>query len=414
MKFPTHFPIQKFTTFILATLILLSITEKIKAQINPRYFIFNKNVSFQSYQGTEETIKKYLDDNKNQLHSIEGIWSHSVVMSFNYVSSEDQGETKYAVIKDANRPGYFHTIILETSQKNWGLYGWYKYAIIAENQVTSYENAYVARIFPVKVEMLNWPHNFNVFIKENGILNYSYRGNLDSQMYVEYEVNAIRIFPNNFSQPRSAAPTKSTGTGFSVGNNCLIATCYHVVKGASTITIKGMNGNFQSSCPAEILQFDEVNDLAILKPKNMSCCSIPQTPYNLKSGIMDVGESVIVLGFPLSSVMGEEIKLTNGIVSSKTGFKGSMADYQISAPIQPGNSGSPVFNSKGELVGVTGSQLTKAENVSYATKSTVLLNLLQSTDEYNWPNTNSKIELKTLPDQVKVIKNFVYLIEVTE
>ena len=63
----------------------------------------------------------------------------------------------------------------------------------------------------------------------------------------------------------------------------------------------------------------------------------------------EVGEEVFVLGYPLTATMGDEIKLTTGVISSKSGFQGDISQYQISAPVQPGNSGGPLFDSKGNI-----------------------------------------------------------------
>lgn len=66
--------------------------------------------------------------------------------------------------------------------------------------------------------------------------------------------------------------------------------------------------------------------------------------------------------------MGDEIKLTTGVISSKTGFQGDVSLYQISAPIQPGNSGGPLFDNKGNLIGIVNAKHKGAENVGYAIK----------------------------------------------
>ena len=84
------------------------------------------------------------------------------------------------------------------------------------------------------------------------------------------------------------------------------------------------------------------------------------------------------MGFPLSDFLGEEMKVTDGIISSKSGYNGNIVTYQITAPIQPGSSGGALFDKKGNLVGITNAGVPGAENVSYAIKSSYLLNLIDS------------------------------------
>ena len=67
-------------------------------------------------------------------------------------------------------------------------------------------------------------------------------------------------------------------------------------------------------------------------------------PYTFSKTLIETGEMVFALGYPLRATMGDEIKLTNGIISSRTGFMGNISNYQISIPVQPGNSGGPMFD----------------------------------------------------------------------
>ena len=78
------------------------------------------------------------------------------------------------------------------------------------------------------------------------------------------------------------------------------------------------------------------------------------------------------------SVMGKEIKITDGIISSKSGFDGDITTYQITAPIQGGNSGGPLFDDKGNFIGINSSGLSKdiADNVGYTIKSSYVMRLI--------------------------------------
>ena len=109
--------------------------------------------------------------------------------------------------------------------------------------------------------------------------------------------------------------------------------------------------------------------------------------------------------------MGDEIKLTNGIISSKSGFQGDVTAYQISAPVQPGNSGGPLFDEKGNLIGVINAKHLGAENASYAIKSSYLINLINLMPSVPVLQTVSTINSSTLSEQVKYLKKIIYIIE---
>ena len=108
--------------------------------------------------------------------------------------------------------------------------------------------------------------------------------------------------------------------------------------------------------------------------------------------------------------MGDEIKLTTGVISSKTGYQGDVAMYQISAPIQPGNSGGPLFDSKGNVIGIISAKHKGAENVGYAIKTSYLKNLIESTFPVNVLPHINKMPGKNLSGKVKMLKNYVYYI----
>ena len=152
-------------------------------------------------------------------------------------------------------------------------------------------------------------------------------------------------------------------------------------------------------------------DLAVLKINDSNFKGFEQLPYSVKTSLADVGESVFVLGYPMITTMGDEIKLTTGIISSHSGFQGSSVQYQISAPVQPGNSGGPLFDDKGNIIGIVNAKHTGAENVSYAIKASYLQTLINQLSNSNGvvPTSNS-ISNETLPGKVKKVKNYVCFI----
>lgn len=203
----------------------------------------------------------------------------------------------------------------------------------------------------------------------------------------------------------------SSGSGFAISSNGIIATNYHVIENAKTITIRGVNGTFDKIYKAKILVIDKNNDLALIKIDDSNFTSLGTIPYIFKKDISNVGENVFALGYPLRAVMGNEIKLTNGIISSKTGFQGDVTSYQVSVPVQPGNSGGPLFDSNGNVIGIINAKLIIAENAAYAVKISYLMNLIELLNNPPKLPTYNSLKGKSLAEQVKLIKKFVYIIE---
>ncbi len=190
-----------------------------------------------------------------------------------------------------------------------------------------------------------------------------------------------------------------------------MATCYHVVEDASKVRIRGVNGDFAVLYNAKVIATDKRNDLAILKIADQAFTNIDGIPYQVSGSVSDVGEDVFVLGYPLRALMGDEIKLTNGLISSKTGYQGDVTAYQISATIQPGNSGGPLFDSDGDVIGIVNARLV-VESAAYAVKSPYLKMLSESTDDKISFNTENRLMGKSLKEKVKEINKFIYIIEV--
>ena len=199
-----------------------------------------------------------------------------------------------------------------------------------------------------------------------------------------------------------------TGTGWAL-NGGYIVTNFHCVDGAKTIKVKGIQGDFTTEYSALVVATDKVNDLAVIHIQDGKFTDSIEIPYCIETKQCDVGENIWTLGYPMMSIMGDEIKFTDGKISSKTGYMGDLSTYQISAPIQPGNSGGPMFNELGNIVGITSSGLNKqvADNVNYAIKSSYLINLIESALSTEII-PKGKLENLSLTEYIKRNRNFVY------
>jgi S1-C subfamily serine protease len=238
-------------------------------------------------------------------------------------------------------------------------------------------------------------------------------GNTLKTIVAGEERGYLKMYPTGSGSISSGSP-KSSGTGFAISSNGYIVTNYHVIENAKSIEVKGINGNFTGKLSAKVVVSDEKNDLAIIKIEDSRFTTLGTIPYNFRKGVADVGENIFVLGYPLTTTMGEEVKLTNGIVSSRTGFKGDISLYQISAPVQPGNSGGPLFDKNGNLLGVINAKHSYAENAGYAIKVSYLISLMDLLPvTINQPPVNS-LNSKILTEQVKIASNFTYIIVVND
>ena len=187
--------------------------------------------------------------------------------------------------------------------------------------------------------------------------------------------------------PSTQKPPKVTqsvysGTGFLFSSKDYVITNWHVVRGANNIKVKFLNGE---RIKANVAIKDPQNDITFLKLARQ-----PQLPpSNLKIGDssnMKMGDKVFTIGYPAHWVMGDNPKYTEGVVNAISGLKDDPTVFQISVQIQPGNSGGPLFNSSGEVIGITQSSLdpnvairalgTLPQNVNYAIKSSYISALL--------------------------------------
>lgn len=179
--------------------------------------------------------------------------------------------------------------------------------------------------------------------------------------------------------PLGALAKKATGTAFIVNVAGHAITNHHVVEGCTEIRAEGRDG------VVKVVTSDVVNDLAQLQIPGGAAtqATISSEPTKLRQG-----EDIVVFGFPLSSVLSSGGNLTPGVVSALTGLGNNTNQIQITAPIQPGSSGSPVLNKKGEIVGVVSmklsdSKMAKAtgsvgQNVNFAVSGQTLRTFLDT------------------------------------
>ena len=205
------------------------------------------------------------------------------------------------------------------------------------------------------------------------------------------------------------------GSGIIISKSGYIVTNNHVIEDADDIEVEFILNDEVKKFKAEIVQVDKVNDLAIIKIVDVNFDGVGELPYNFKTISSDVGTKVYAYGYPMAlSLMGKEIKITDGIISSKSGFDGDITTYQITAPIQGGNSGGPLFDDKGNFLGINSSGLRKyiADNVGYTIKSSYVLNLVDVLPKSIDLPSSTKLQSLPLTEQIKEISKYVVLVKV--
>lgn len=203
----------------------------------------------------------------------------------------------------------------------------------------------------------------------------------------------------------------ASGSGFVLSSNGVVVTNYHVIDGSNGINIFVSRNNEVKKYNAKVLISDKTNDISLLQIDDNSFTKFPALPFAVKTSIVDVGTSVFALGYPMSNILGEEIKVTDGIISSKTGYQGDIVTYQISAPIQPGNSGGPLFDKQGNIVGITNAGIESAQNVGYAIKTSYLKNLIDVAPTPISLPANNSISGLSFTEKIKRLTPYVVLIK---
>ncbi len=199
---------------------------------------------------------------------------------------------------------------------------------------------------------------------------------------------------------KSIKPSSSyVGTGFFINPRNLL-TNNHVVEKCKKIEL--VDKEYKSE--ATVFALDPKNDLAILKTEKPNNTSLL---FRAGKGIR-IGHEVIVLGYPLGELLGSGIKLTTGDVSSMTGVLNDVTSMQITAPVQPGNSGGPLLDKSGNVVGVIYSRVEKSlsgrsvQNVNLAIKSNVAQMFLDTNSvDYDVAMSKSKKNVADIVDDVK-------------
>jgi S1-C subfamily serine protease len=207
----------------------------------------------------------------------------------------------------------------------------------------------------------------------------------------------------------------TSATAFLLSAEGYVVTTYHAVENARSMQLVQYREQDTIQLDAALVHFDKTLDLALLKIEDTA---FQPNEYDLKSlrliaGTIDLGEEVFTLAYPR-----EDLVYGVGAVSAHTGYEGDTLAYEISIPVNPGNSGSPLFDGAGRLVGVITGKHTQSEGAAFAVKSTYLWQFLQHIAETDssfavcWQHLASQryapLRYYKRPAQIKALRPLVF------
>lgn len=214
---------------------------------------------------------------------------------------------------------------------------------------------------------------------------------------------------NNINSNKKAPLNPGTygGTCFAISRSGYMITNYHVIAGADSIYIQNNKGE---AFKAVSIFEDVSSDLAVLRIADSSFRS-PALPYSLKLNPVRLGEEVFSMGYPR-----DEIVYGKGYISAQTGFNGDTLAYQVSIPVNPGNSGAPLLDAQGEVIGIITGKQSTSDGIAFAVKSGHLKRLLDELpkDKFSRKDLKQRNQLAGMNrvEQLKKLEEFVYMVKV--
>jgi serine protease Do len=187
---------------------------------------------------------------------------------------------------------------------------------------------------------------------------------------LKYTQDGIVEAISNVAEKPKYAPANFEGTGFAINNNGYIITSLHMIKGADSVFIENNN---TGRAVTKLVFSDPKIDVAVLKIENAAVYKQWNLPFVFSNRNCDLGEKVFTLGYPRKEVVYGE-----GSLSSLSGYHSDTSMYQISIPVNPGNSGGPLLDEQGAIIGLIRGKITNAEATGFAVKSKQIINAINT------------------------------------
>jgi S1-C subfamily serine protease len=199
----------------------------------------------------------------------------------------------------------------------------------------------------------------------------------------------------------------SGGTSFLIDGDGYLVTNSHVVKGASTLIVVNKGKEYIATKVYENIQ----NDLAILKINDQDWKSFSKIPYDIRKGVVDLGEEIFTLGYPRN-----EVVYNRGYMSARSGYRDDTLSIQLSISANPGNSGGPVLDKNGSIVGILSTRDRQSNDVVFASKA---INISKAIEELKQDTAHNKLNLPAYSglrgvdrvQQIKKIQECVFMVK---
>jgi S1-C subfamily serine protease len=218
---------------------------------------------------------------------------------------------------------------------------------------------------------------------------------------------------NKVNSTEPATTFERGGTGFLIDAKGYLITSAHVVTGATRIEVQNSLGEYD----ARIIQLDPTADLAVLKIDDTSYHAFNGLPYGISKTDCELGENLFTLGYPRP-----EIVYGQGYLSAATGFEGDTTEFQLTIAANPGNSGTPVLNSDGEVIGIVTSSQHNAQGMVFAVRSRNIFRAVDSIKaDSNLQKVDSNLVHLRIPvnsalkgvdrkSQIKRIEDYIFIV----
>ncbi|MFL5340599.1 MAG: trypsin-like peptidase domain-containing protein [Gemmataceae bacterium] len=233
---------------------------------------------------------------------------------------------------------------------------------------------------------------------------YHLKVEVDKADYTEVHEGNCSVHANpRRNQAADVGERQGNGTGFVVNSNGWVVTCAHVVRDATKIDVTVGGKTY----PAQVVALNNSADVALIR---IAAQGLP-TLALADSDAADLGQDVWALGFPLSDVLGSNLKVTRGTLSG-INTRGTRRVLQVDASINPGNSGGPLVVETGMVLGVTSAKLAggAVTNVGFCTPANEVKSLLKSKNvSYTTDGWNTKLDGPTLVKRVSAATAYVFV-----